>query len=583
MSALTETRICEICADNFNKGARKEISCQKCQLGACRKCYETFMMEQNQPTCMYPSCGNEFTQSFLVNNFTKSFITGPLKTHKENVYFDREKALLPGTQEIVKQLIDGEKRSEIYRKIGGKRKAVDQEWKRETGEIADNLCQINGGYFILNHWGQELTEISELWEIQSIGGAEPLHTYGQEKGRSFSSLFGTDEELMNKVKNRMRTFFIYNRRKYSPATWLKISEDYPLSDFFILAVLIMTIDTPGMLLVPFTGHWTKHTKHHFKELNKRKREATNQLTIECINELEKAGVGRSHEKKAAEKMFVRACPDGDCKGYLSSGWKCGMCENDVCSKCHIILDSDKNVEHVCDPEMAATAQMIAAESKPCPGCHVNIHKIDGCNQMWCTQCNTAWDWKSGKIETKVHNPHYFEYLRTRGTQGMQERNPDEVRCGRELDEAFAISFGFILKRHDFPTEVVKKVHDIAQKTLDFDRWNIHNVGDSPDTQYLRIVYMRNLMDEKMFKKRVQMVHKKFHKEKEIQEVYVMFKQTIIDILYLYRDQLDHSESAEEARSYNTLDEVKLLQDYSNTCLKNIATCYQARPRKISII
>jgi len=91
------------------------------------------------------------------------------------------------------------------------------------------------------------------------------------------------------------------------------------------------------------------------------------------------------------------------------------------------------------------------------------------------------------------------------------------------------------------------------------------------------------MDEKMFKKRVQMVHKKFHKEKEIQEVYVMFKQTIIDILYLYRDQLDHSESAEEAHSYNTLDEVKLLQDYSNTCLKNIATCYQSRPRKISII
>ena len=56
MAALTEeTGICEICADDFTKGARKEIKCQKCQAGACRKCYERFILDQPQPTCMYPN------------------------------------------------------------------------------------------------------------------------------------------------------------------------------------------------------------------------------------------------------------------------------------------------------------------------------------------------------------------------------------------------------------------------------------------------------------------------------------------------------------------------------------------------
>lgn len=69
--------------------------------------------------------------------------------------------------------------------------------------------------------------------------------------------------------------------------------------------------------------------------------------------------------------------------------------------------------------------MIRKESKPCPKCGVRISKIDGCDQMWCVECKTAFCWKTGEIETRnIHNPHYFQFLRERG--GIVPRNPQDV-------------------------------------------------------------------------------------------------------------------------------------------------------------
>ena len=55
--------------------------------------------------------------------------------------------------------------------------------------------------------------------------------------------------------------------------------------------------------------------------------------------------------------------------------------------------------------------------------------VKNCDQMWCTQCHTAFSWKTGKIETTIHNPHFYEWQRQNGTV---VRNPNDIECGREL-------------------------------------------------------------------------------------------------------------------------------------------------------
>ena len=95
------------------------------------------------------------------------------------------------------------------------------------------------------------------------------------------------------------------------------------------------------------------------------------------------------------------CPAPDCKGYLSSAYKCAACSKYACPHCLVVLGVDKDPEHECDPDVVATVEQIKKETKPCPNCGERIGKVDGCNQMWCTKCHTAFDWRTGKIDKEI--------------------------------------------------------------------------------------------------------------------------------------------------------------------------------------
>jgi len=130
------------------------------------------------------------------------------------------------------------------------------------------------------------------------------------------------------------------------------------------------------------------------------------------------------------KVFFMSCPASNCNGMLSTQYKCGICEMYACSACHEIIGVNKTVPHTCDPNNVASAEMIKKETKQCPGCHNRIYRIEGCSQMWCTGCHTAFDWNSGRKVTteRLHNPHWLEYQRSQNG-GQVQRAPGDVPCG----------------------------------------------------------------------------------------------------------------------------------------------------------
>jgi len=168
---------------------------------------------------------------------------------------------------------------------------------------------------------------------------------------------------------------------------------------------------------------------------------------------------RRDDKKKERATFVKPCPAPSCKGFLSAAWKCGLCETWTCPECHDWKGESKEKNggdegHTCDAGKVATARLLAREARPCPKCGVSICKIEGCDQMFCTSCNTGFNWRTGKLhEGPVHNPHYFEWLRRTGRPdasaaagaagagaGAAGAAGAAELCGFELDRAIMRSF-----------------------------------------------------------------------------------------------------------------------------------------------
>lgn len=84
------------------------------------------------------------------------------------------------------------------------------------------------------------------------------------------------------------------------------------------------------------------------------------------------------DEKEERKKFIRRCMKPDCQGFLSTAWKCGICEYYSCSKCFTLKGPQHDSPHTCSKDDLETAELIRADSKPCPKCGEFINKSSGC-------------------------------------------------------------------------------------------------------------------------------------------------------------------------------------------------------------
>uniref|UniRef100_A0A6C0IIE0 RING-type domain-containing protein n=1 Tax=viral metagenome TaxID=1070528 RepID=A0A6C0IIE0_9ZZZZ len=199
-------------------------------------------------------------------------------------------------------------------------------------------------------------------------------------------------------------------------------------------------------------------------------------------------------KKEEARKFIMPCPFSDCRGYLSTHYKCNLCENHTCAKCFELIGLDKEESgHECKQENIDSAEFIRKQAKPCPCCGTRISKIDGCDQMWCTQCHKAFSWNTGKIVTgTIHNPHFYQYQREQGG-GAAPRNPGDVVCGglpnvREVTNKITTSGAYNSRTlYDF---TILNIHRLQ---LHFTAFNVEplrrEVRDEQDYEKERIQYI----------------------------------------------------------------------------------------------
>jgi hypothetical protein len=151
---------------------------------------------------------------------------------------------------------------------------------------------------------------------------------------------------------------------------------------------------------------------------------------------------RNTASEPRKPTVICPCPAANCRGFITRPRnQCGVCDHQVCGKC---LSSSVTDTHECDPTDLQTAELILKSSKPCPKCAIRIHKIEGCDQMWCTQCNTPFSWQTGREihGGVIHNPHYYQWMRTiRGARPEYDFNnceglPEGYHVNRHIEVVF---------------------------------------------------------------------------------------------------------------------------------------------------
>lgn len=258
------------------------------------------------------------------------------------------------------------------------------------------------------------------------------------------------------------------------------------------------------------------------------------------------------------RSFTRQCPSEECKGFLNEDWYCGLCSVKYCKDCNVAL----HVDHICDPETAQTIQLLNRDSKSCPKCGTVIYKSSGCMQMWCVNCHTAFNWRTGEIDTgRVHNPHFIEFKRLR----MSSREHGDIPCG-------GIPTFRELREHDASNEMLRYMMLVSQLERELLFMNIEPI----DNTSIRIGYMLNDISEENFKTLLQRQEKYTDKTKEEYYIFELIAHTCGDLLRQYILEPDKHD--------DILSQMESIMEYSNDIFKILRSRYNSgTPRTINVL
>jgi len=259
--------------------------------------------------------------------------------------------------------------------------------------------------------------------------------------------------------------------------------------------------------------------------------------------------GNTNVYKKRQEKVINCIADG-CRGFLTSNnqttLKCGICSITVCKSCRERREekeSKENDDHKCDPQLVESIKAIEKECKPCPKCGSYIYKISGCDQLWCTQCRTAFSWKTGQIETGVvHNPHYWEYIRQHGNEDEEVRRQFGDRNNNNVEELDECDFRFdnLIFNRDFMSRVSYFRNEIAEllreishcQRVEIPRVRI-DVNDPKNNEDIRLKYLENEIDEKKFKMTIQRRQKLNEYKHELTQILETFVTIFREITIKY--------------------------------------------------
>lgn len=241
---------------------------------------------------------------------------------------------------------------------------------------------------------------------------------------------------------------------------------------------------------------------------------------------------RDSKSMSIKIKTIEKCMDTNCDGFLNSNWKCNKCDKITCRKCREI----KTDGHVCNEDTVKTIQLAIRTSTPCPKCNERIHRIYGCDQVYCPLCKIVFSYSTGKMQIGgvIHQPDAVNELRR---NGRLHRDVRDIPCGgvAYILDALRPQNKDITR---FPICKYPKLVNIVRAML---RWCIGYEdfqvrGQMEDNNLLelnskeRYNFLTGQWTEENFKNKIYLNYKNFEKENEIRIIKAGFYVCIADML-----------------------------------------------------
>jgi hypothetical protein len=429
---------CVVCCTEFNKNTQAPIPCEHngaCAFVACKKCVRTYLLgTTTDPNCM--QCNKTWSDKFLTKNLNASFMRTEYRIHRKELLIQQQISRMPETMAA----------AETYKRV----KAITLSQKELDKEFALAATHHNHLHKMYIKQVRALT----LY----LTPEDNVATTGVSMPHALMMQYAAKKVLAeNDVVNR----------PFHEELLLEIHDEYT-------TLTGEAIDKAT--LVPLMEEYVKMSQERFRTHTEYQSALTTKnLVLDNLRQLaqekytlEHGGEPTAAAAATAAPAFIMSCPNADCRGYLSENYKCELCEHHTCEMCLELIgvSTQEKDLHACKPDNVKSAEFIRKQSKPCPCCGTRISKIDGCDQMWCTQCHKAFSWDTGRIVTGViHNPHFYQYQREHGG-GAAPRNPGDVLCGG-LPEVRELTRVFFAK---MPRPLSEAQDNIVNQL-----WNIHQL------------------------------------------------------------------------------------------------------------
>lgn len=291
------------------------------------------------------------------------------------------------------------------------------------------------------------------------------------------------------------------------------------------------------------------------------------------------------------RKFIMACSRESCRGFLTdkpkhlSYYQCGLCDYYTCSMCLCVRGADTETEHTCDPEHVASAECIRLQTRPCPACGERISKIDGCDQMWCVTCHTAFSWTRGTIENGVvHNPHYFQYQQTHPTPNVPMRQVGLGPCNPYAlpDYQLIRPFEARLRRIAQPlSDRLLSMYQTIAHIHHYERLNIQRrMNTLDDDTQLKVWYLMGKVTKEQLATDLYSYDYNCMKERMILNVMDVLNDVGIETLWGLVNANEHE--GIEAYLYKEYESFLLLCEYCNTQWLTISLTFRISVPWISI-